>query len=146
MSTGIFGTRASLVADVNLTVQVILLALLSLGALQARRGRPDTHRWLMTAAVVANAAAIILVMNPSFFRALPSTLRDPWSLRSTLIWPHMLIGALAELLGVYIVIRLRIEASGTVNWRGAKTAMAVTWVLWALAAVVGVGLYAVWYL
>jgi hypothetical protein len=146
MSTGILGTRAGLVADVNLLVQVTLLAVLTLGALQARRGRPDTHQWLMTGAVIVNAAAIILVMNPSFFRALPSTLRNPGSLRSMLIWPHMIIGALAELLGVYIAIRTRVEISGPVGWRRAIPTMAITWLLWVLAAAVGVGLYVVSYL
>jgi uncharacterized membrane protein YozB (DUF420 family) len=146
MSTELFGTRAGLVADLNLAVQVILLVAVSFGALQARRGRSDTHEALMTGAVVVNAAAIILVMNPSFFRALPSALRDPGTLRSMLLWPHMVSGALAELLGVYAVIRTRVVPSGPAGWRGAKATMTITWLLWVLAAAVGVGLYVVWYL
>ena len=145
MSSGILGTRAGLVADVNLLVQVLLLAVLIFGALQARRGIRDTHQWLMTGAVIINAAAIILVMNPSFFRALPSALRDPGSLRSMLLWPHMIVGVLAELMGVYIAIRTRVEASGPAGWRAAIPTMVVTWFLWVLAAAVGMGLYVVWY-
>ncbi len=145
MGTGIFGTRAGFVADVNLILQITLLITLCVGALQARRGRFDAHQRLMTVAVIANAAAIVFVMNPSFVRALPSALRDTASIRSLTLWPHMLLGLLAELLGVYVVIRGNAATSGPSSWSSMKRTMLITWLLWAAAGVAGIVLYFVWY-
>ena len=77
MGSGILGTQATLVADVNLILQIIILMVLTIGAFQARRGRIDVHHKLMTAAVIINAVAIMAIMNPSFFRVLPFAWRNP---------------------------------------------------------------------
>lgn len=142
MSTGILGTRAGLVADVNLILQITLLVTLCVGALQARRGRLDIHQRLMTAAVIANAAAIVFIMNPSFFRALPLALQDTRSGQSLAMWGHMIVGLLAELLGVYLVIRGNAAPAG---WPNMQRTMIVTWLLWVAAALGGIFLYLVRY-
>ncbi len=142
MSNGILGTRAGLVADVNLILQVTLLVTLCIGALQARRGKRDTHQRLMTAAVIANAAAIVFIMNPSFFRALPLALQDTRSGWSLATWGHMVVGLLAELLGVYLVIRGNAAPSG---WPHMQRTMIITWLLWVAAALGGIFLYLVRY-
>jgi len=145
MSTGILGTRAGFVADVNLILQITLLVTLCIGALQARRGKPDAHQRLMTVAVIANAAAIVFVMNPSFFRALPLALQDATSARSWTMWPHMVVGLLAELLGVYVVIRGNVAATAPSGWPNMKSTMIITWLLWVAAVLGGIVLYFVWY-
>jgi uncharacterized membrane protein YozB (DUF420 family) len=142
MSSGILGTRAGLVADVNLILQITLLVALCVGALQARRGRTDAHRRLMTAVVIANAAAIVFVMNPSFFRSVPLALQDTGSRRSLIMWAHMVVGLLAELLGVYVVIRGNTAPS---SWPNMKRTMMITWLLWIAATLGGIVLYVVWY-
>ncbi len=146
MGTGFLGTRATLVADINLILQVVVLIVLSAGAFQARRRNFDSHRLLMTAAVIANAALIIAIMNPSFFRILPFGLRSPGARRPTVMWPHVLVGTLAELMGVYIVIRTNVEQSTASSWPGMMRVMLITLLLWLVALVGGITLYSVWYM
>lgn len=145
MSSGILGTRATLVADVNLILQIVLLATLSIGAFQARRGRINSHHNLMTTAVVFNAVAIIAVMNPSFFRALPYSLRNPGAPGPTVMWPHIALGALAELTGAYLVIRLKLDPERATNLGSLKWVMVITLLLWVLALMGGITVYFVWH-
>jgi len=145
MGTGIFGTKASLVADTNLILQVVILLMLLLGVFQAKRRKFQAHHTWMTVAVIANAALIIAVMNPSFFRILPFALRNPGANKSTVIWPHMLLGAIAELLGVYLVLATNMGASDISHRRNFKWLMRITFSLWVLALAVGIVLYFVWY-
>ena len=53
MGTGILGTRATLVADANLILQVVMLAVLLFAVWQAKRGNLQLHCTLMTTVVVA---------------------------------------------------------------------------------------------
>jgi uncharacterized membrane protein YozB (DUF420 family) len=145
MSTGIFGTRASLVADINLLLQIAILGMLAVGVIQARRGKLNAHHSLMTMAVIVNAAAIAFIMDPSFFRVLPFALRNPLARGPAMLWPHVLIGGLAELMGAYIVIRTKTEPSAVANWPNMKRMMVLTLLLWIVALAVGIVLYFVWY-
>jgi uncharacterized membrane protein YozB (DUF420 family) len=145
MSSGILGTQATLVADVNLILQIIVLIGLTIGAFQARRGRLGAHRKLMTAAVIINAVAIIAIMNPSFFRVFPFALRHPGAPGPTVMWPHAAIGALAELMGAYIIIRLNLDPSRLARLGSLKLLMLITLLLWIVALVVGIAVYYVWH-
>jgi uncharacterized membrane protein YozB (DUF420 family) len=142
MSSGILGTRATLVADINLLVQIALFFILVIAAFQARRRRYDSHLKLMRAAVIINAVAIVAVMNPSFFRVLPFAVRNPGAPGPTVMWPHVALGAVAELMGAYLIIRLGLEPASAPRLRGV---MALTLILWLAALAVGVTLYYVWY-
>jgi len=145
MGSGILGTRATWVADVNLILQIVLLIILTIGAFQARRGRLDVHHKLMTAAVTINAVAIIAIMNPSFFRVLPFALRNPGAPGPTVMWPHAAIGAVAELMGAYLVIRLKLDPSRISRLGSLKWVMVITLLLWAVALAIGIAMYFVWY-
>ena len=145
MSRGILGTRAGLVADINLILQVAIIVMLLMGYFQARKRNFGAHGNLMTAAVIVNAIAIIAIMNPSFFRILPFALRNPSAPRPTLLWPHVAIGALAELMGVYIVIRMKSGTDESTHSSGIKWSMRIAFLFWLVALMVGVALYLVWY-
>jgi hypothetical protein len=142
MGSGILGTRATLVADVNLLVQIALFFILVIAAWQGRNRRYDTHLKLMRVAVIINAVAIIAVMNPSFFRVLPFAVRHPDAPGPTVMWPHVALGGVAELMGAYLVIRLGVDPSSGPRLR---RMMALTLVLWLAALVVGFALYYVWH-
>jgi hypothetical protein len=145
MPRGLLGTRATLVADLNLILQIIVLVVLTASALQARRRGLRTHRTLTSIAVVLNAVLIIAIMNPSFFRILPFALRNPGAPVPTWLWPHVLIGALAELIGVYLVV------STNLNWDAAtlggpvrrrmRNLTRLMLVLWALTLAIGLVIY-----
>ncbi len=145
MSTGILGTRAGLVADINLILQIAILIVLLMGCFQARRRNFSAHGRLMTAAVIANTIAIIAIMNPAFFRILPVAIRNPEAQRPTMLWPHAAIGALAELMGIYIVILMKLETSRPPRLRNIKWRMRITLLLWIVALAMGIALYFVRY-
>lgn len=145
MGRGIFGTRASLVADINLILQIVILGILSWGVFQAKRRKFQVHHTLMTVAVITNAALIVAVMNPSFFRILPFALRNPGADKPTVLWPHMVLGAVAEVLGIYTVLASNSGALEPSRRRMFTWLMRTTFLLWVLAFVVGIVLYFVWY-
>ena len=145
MNTGILGTRANWAADLNLMVQIVLLVVLVAGLVQAKKRNLKVHHTWMTAIVVINAVFVIAVMNPSFFRILPSALRDPGAIEHVLPWPHVLVGGLAELMGLYAVLWMRMDLPELLHIRNIKWFMRITFLLWALALVGGIVLYWVWY-
>ena len=145
MGSGILGTKATLFADINLILQVILLAMLVFAAWEARRGKVGRHHGIMTAAVVINAAAIVAVMNPAFFRVLPFAVRNPGAPGPTVMWPHVALGAVAELLGAYVVIRLRLDPMRVSRLGTLKSVMIATFALWTAALLMGIAVYYVWH-
>jgi uncharacterized membrane protein YozB (DUF420 family) len=144
-SSGFLGTRASWAADLNLIVQVVLMLVLVAGILRAKKGNFSTHHTWMTAVVLVNGALIVAIMNPAFFRVLPSALSDA-SVQPKMILPHFVIGILAELMGLYAAVTGRMDLPEALRVKGQKQFMRVLAVLWILALVGGIVMYGVWYL
>jgi len=147
MGTGILGTRATLVADVNLILQVAMLIVLLFAVLQAKRGNLKLHRMLMTTVVIAGAMAIIAIMNPAFFRSLPYALSHRGDPGPRVLWPHVIVGAVAEVMGICTVIASKGEISSEfVRERNLKWPMRITAFLWTVSLVVGIMVYRVRYM
>jgi len=142
---GFLGTQASWAADLNLLAQIVLLLLLTMAVLRAKKGDLATHHTWMTVVVIANAVLIVAVMNPTFFRVLPTAINDP-SLEPKMMFPHMLVGGLAELLGLYAVVAVKIDLPIAMQAHSQKRFMRLLAVLWTLALVGGIALYIFWYL
>jgi uncharacterized membrane protein YozB (DUF420 family) len=142
--SGFLGTRASWAADLNLIAQVVLLLVLVAGILRAKKHDYTSHHGWMTAVVLANAALIVAIMNPSFFRALPLALVDA-AIKPKMVLPHFVVGVLAELTGLYAVIGVKMDLPDTWRVRNTKRFMRITAVLWTIALVGGIVLYVVWY-
>lgn len=150
MTRGLLGTNATLVADLNLILQIIILAMLAISILEGRRRGMDRGRMLLTAAVAINAVLIIAVMNPSFFRILPFALQNPGSRGPRVVWPHVVLGALAELTGVYLVLSPNRDAPRSPHAQPhgltSRTAFRVMLTLWVLALAMGLLVYSVLYI
>jgi uncharacterized membrane protein YozB (DUF420 family) len=144
VNTGILGTRAHWAVDLNLIVQVALLVVLVAGLVQAKKRNLRVHHAWMTAIVVINAVFVIAVMNPAFFRILPSALGNPVTPELVLPFPHVLVGGLAELMGIYAVLWMRTDLESR-RPRNMKWFMCITFLLWALALVGGIVIYWVLY-
>lgn len=142
---GFLGTKASWAADLNLLAQIVLLVLLTLAILRAKKGDLATHHTWMTVVVIVNAVLIVAVMNPTFFRVLPDAIRAP-SLKLRIMFPHLVVGGLAELLGVYSIVAVKIDSPIAMQSHSQKRLMRLLAVLWTLALVGGIALYALWYL
>jgi uncharacterized membrane protein YozB (DUF420 family) len=144
---GFLGTGATFGADLNLVVQVAMGLALVAGYLLAKRKRFAAHGVCQTTVLLLNLGMIGLVMWPSFEQqarpALPKGLHKWYYAAATI---HALLGAAAELLGLYIVI-----VAGTrvvprsMRFRNWKRWMRTELVLWSIVLLTGVGTYYSWY-
>jgi uncharacterized membrane protein YozB (DUF420 family) len=144
---GFLGTGATFGADLNLVVQVAMGLALVAGYLLAKRKRFAAHGVCQTTVLLLNLGMIGLVMWPSFEQqvkpALPKGLHKWYYAAATI---HALLGAAAELLGLYIVIvagtRVVPQSMRFRNW---KRWMRTELVLWSIVLLTGVGTYYSWY-
>jgi hypothetical protein len=144
------GTQATLVADLNLILQIFILALLAISLFEGRRRGMDRGRILVTAAVAINAVLIIAVMNPSFFRILPFALQNPGARGPRVVWPHIVLGTLAELIGVYLAISTNLDSGRPLRLQPAtlttRATFRVMFLLWMAALALGLVIYSVLYM
>jgi uncharacterized membrane protein YozB (DUF420 family) len=142
-----FRTGAGLKANLNLVSQLAMGVALIGGGLLARAKRYTAHGICQASVLILNLTTIAFVMWPSFHTqvmpALPKHRTDRYYGVAT---AHGILGAIAELLGLYIVL-----AAGTgiiplslriSRW---KLWMRVELVLWWVVIVTGVLTYYVWY-
>ena len=150
MLRGLLGTRATVVSDINLILQIAVLFVLLVVTARARTRGLSTQRVLLTVAVVLNAVLIIAVMNPSFFRIFPFAVRNPGAPVPTLLWPHVLLGIVAELTGVYLIASGKLDSDSTMRlgpfrWTPLRV-LGLMLFLWTLALMVGMAIYSRLYL
>jgi uncharacterized membrane protein YozB (DUF420 family) len=143
---GFLGTGATFEADLNLLVQVIMGGALIGGSLLAKRKRYTAHGICHTTMLPFNLVMIGLVMWPSFQQqvrpAIPKVLHKWYYAAATI---HALLGATAELLGLYIVIvastRVLPQSLRFKDW---KRWMRAELTLWSMVVLTGVGTYYAW--
>jgi hypothetical protein len=137
------------VADINLILQIIVLVVLIGSTFLARRRGLGSRRNLTIIAVVLNAVLIVAIMNPSFFRILPFALRNPGAPVPTWLWPHAVLGASAELIGVYLIVSSNLHwdssTSGGPVRRRMRNLARFMLLLWALALALGLVIYRILY-
>jgi uncharacterized membrane protein YozB (DUF420 family) len=144
---GFLGTGATFAADVNLIVQFAMGGALIAGVILARQKRYKAHGACQTTVLVLNVWMIALTMWPSFREQvaphIPRALERGYYAIATV---HMLLGTLAELLGIYIVL---VAATNLVppslRFRQWKRWMRIELGLWLLALTWGIGTYYEWY-
>ena len=134
-------------ANFNLVSQLAMGVALIGGGLLARAKRYAAHGICQSAVLLINLILIAFVMWPSFQgQVLPALSKHMVDRYSGAAAAHGFLGAIAELLGLYIVLaagteilppRLRIS-----RW---KLWMRIELVLWWLVIVTGVLTYHVWY-
>jgi uncharacterized membrane protein YozB (DUF420 family) len=145
---GFLGTGATFEADLNLVVQVIMGVALIGGAVLAKRKRYTAHGICQTMVLLLNLLMIELVMWPSFQQqvrpALPKIFHKWYYAAATI---HALLGAAAELLGLYIVIVAGTSALPEwLRFKDWKRWMRTELMLWSIVVLTGVGTYCAWYI
>jgi uncharacterized membrane protein YozB (DUF420 family) len=145
---GFLGTGATFEADLNLVVQVTMGVALIGGAVLAKRKRYTAHGICQTMVLLLNLLMIELVMWPSFQQqvrpALPKVFHKWYYAAATI---HALLGAAAELLGLYIVIVAGTSALPEwLRFKDWKRWMRTELMLWSIVVLTGVGTYYAWYI
>jgi uncharacterized membrane protein YozB (DUF420 family) len=144
---GIFGTKATLFADINLVAQIVLLLGLGVGMILARRGNITAHQYNQTAWVLFNIVLTIFVMFIGYVEyiapGLPGNLREALGLISTI---HAALGLLAIFCGVYLILQMNrwIPKKWRIKWW--RRLMRLTLALYWLVGILGLGIYYVWYM
>lgn len=144
---GFLGTYASFSADLNLVLQLAMALALGAGAWLARKRRYRAHGICQSAVLLLNLPLIALVMCPAFHeRVWPRIPQRLGKMHYAIATLHGLVGAAAELLGLYIVLvagtnvvpaGLRIK-----RW---KLWMRVELALWWFVVSTGLVTYFCWY-
>jgi uncharacterized membrane protein YozB (DUF420 family) len=103
---GFLGTPASLGADLNLLIQLIMCIALLAGAKLARSRKYSAHAACMTAVLLLNLVMIAVIMWPSFHQlVLPRLPRHLGKRYYAVAAAHGALGGAAESLGLYIMSR-----------------------------------------
>ncbi len=136
-----FSNPFNIVFDINFIIQIILIALLIVGATQKSTRR--RHGIIMAVALIVNLVTFAIIMVPSLFLK--------WDLiglhnLTTVILIHAIIGAVAIALGLVFSIRFLIFL-----WRndplncGTKIQMRIVNLSWLVSFVLGLIFYFVFY-
>jgi hypothetical protein len=134
----------SLVADVNLALEVLLVLGLTLGMALARRGRIEAHRINQTVWVLVNSALVACIMVPSLRNAQVKRIADLASLPSGLPWLHALVGAFTIVAGLWLVLQMNDVLPERWHLHGWKTLMRATLAGYWAVALLGIAVYYAW--
>ena len=144
---GFLGTWAGIAADLNLLIQVAMGVALLVGAFLARAKRYVAHGICQAVVLILNLPMIALVMWPSLHAQVLPRLSRHFSKRYYAVaTAHGVLGALAEVLGLYILL-----VAGTnvlpPTWRFQrwKLWMCIELALWWVVLVSGIATYYIWY-
>jgi plastocyanin/uncharacterized membrane protein YozB (DUF420 family) len=145
--SGLFGGNATLWSDVNLTLQLAMGIALLTGMFLARKKMFRVHGICQSAVIILNLAAIGFFMLPTFKRGvapkIPENLGDSFYAVATI---HALGGIVAELLGLYIILRAGTNLlPESLRFANYKRWMRAELIIWWLVILGGIGVYGVWY-
>ena len=129
---GIFGNPASIIVDVNLIIQWVILVILLVGYL--KRGERKTHVYLMVVALIVNLITTLLIMAPSLVMnssTLPIT-----------VYGHASVGVLAILLGLLFSFKFLTALRNSQPLAcGTRRNMRIAFILWIVSVFFGTFLY-----
>jgi uncharacterized membrane protein YozB (DUF420 family) len=145
-AAGFLGTGARFASDVNLVLQLLMGLILLLGMVLARRGLYRAHALCQSGVVLLNLLLIAFIMLPPFksdvVPAIPGRLTEPYYFLPAL---HALLGGVAQLLGLYIIIRAGTDwLPDRLRFQNYKLWMRTTLALWWSVILLGVATYYVW--
>lgn len=134
-----------LIADVNLSLQILLLAGLTFGAWLARKGRIEAHRVNQTIWVLVNAALVICIMWGSMADVKLESVADLGPARVWLTWLHASIGSLTVAAGLWLILQMNdiLPSRWHVSWW--KNLMRATLAGYWVVSLLGFATYYFWY-
>jgi CDGSH-type Zn-finger protein len=142
---GFLGPGA-LVPDLNLSLELLLVAGLTFGYWLAKRGNIAAHRYNQTIWVLVNAVLVALIMARGMENAALDAASDLAKPHLLVPWLHALLGGATVASGLWLVLQMNGLLPQRLHVRGWKTLMRVTlWGYWAVA-LFGLAIYYLWFL
>jgi uncharacterized membrane protein YozB (DUF420 family) len=140
----ILGTKAPVIYDLNLILQIVIMVILFAGAYYAKRKMKfELHGRVMALALLLNAISTIFVMAPRLFETLSYLASTLVQVPTELALVHPILGGLAEILGFIVLASLR--PCGLKMGRKIRYLMRATFVIWTLAFLFGLSVYIAFY-
>jgi uncharacterized membrane protein YozB (DUF420 family) len=139
--SGLLSTYAPLWSDVNLILQLVILAALGGGAVIVKRKQLARHGYVMAACVALNTVSIFLVMAPVALGLLGG---GQLTRLTGLTALHVAIGVAVEAAAVYLVSVWRFRKPGPTCLRYKRWMRALAGA-WAFEAALGVLIYVMLY-
>ena len=133
--SGLFGTNAPMISDLNLLSQTLIFVLLAVGSMFGRKKTKISlhrHERIMTVAIALNALSILLVMGPSLVLGFDFALGEPATIGFPLTLVHHTFGLAAEILGGVFIFR---------KFGKIRMWMRLLLTLWTIGFVLGVFFY-----
>ena len=139
--SGIFGTNAMLITDINLLIQIIAFVLILVGLGYKTKGKIRNHGFVMGVAVVLHLLSFLLAIGPSFLDGFEFFTTDTSYLGVQTMWVHAVTGAIALVLGIVIVLAWIVRVSDIAACTRRKRLMNVTVLLWLISLIFGIATY-----
>ena len=144
--SGIFGTSAVLITDLNLIVQIIAFILVLAALVYKAKGKFKIHGSIMGVAVSLHFVTFIVAMGPSFVKSIDFFMTETSQLGVQTLWVHALTGVLSLVLGFFLFFAWITKASKIELCFRRKRIMDATIILWAVSLVFGIATYLIFYI
>jgi lipid-A-disaccharide synthase-like uncharacterized protein len=141
---GVFGP-GTMLADVNIALEVLLVIGLTFGMGLARRGRIESHRTNQTLWVSVNAVLVALIMIGSIRTFKLAHWADLANAGNLVIVVHAVVGTLTFAAGLWLVLQMNDILPERMHLSGWKTMMRWTLVGYWAVALLGIATYRAWY-
>lgn len=128
------------IGNISLSLQIVILFLLIIG-LPFFRKNPNKKNWLFhgyltVSALVLHSVLIFLVMVPSFSEGI-SELGELALLSSVTVWSHIVLGTLAEVVGIIIVVLWLAKGPSKLACIKYKKIMIPLFIIWVISIING---------
>jgi uncharacterized membrane protein YozB (DUF420 family) len=142
---GMMGTNV-LPGDINLILQIVMFLTITLAYFYKRKRKFKIHGIMMGIAVILLIISFITVMGPSFSGGYEFLTTETSELGVQTIWIHAIPGAIAMILGIFLVGAWALNPSNVAACSRRKRIMDVTITLWSISLIFGIASYVIFYL
>jgi CDGSH-type Zn-finger protein/uncharacterized membrane protein YozB (DUF420 family) len=138
--------EAPLIADVNLMLEILLVAGLTFGSWLVRRGNLAAHRYNQTVWVLLNTVLIALIMAGGMENVALENISDLGPVHYWVPWLHATVGAATAIAGLWLVLQMNGLLPRRLHVNAWKPLMRATLAGYWIVALLGFVTYYLWFL
>ena len=136
----------ALLPELNLALELLLVAGLTFGSWLAKRGNIAAHRYNQTIWVLLNAVLVALIMAGGMENAVVESAADLARIGNWVPWLHATLGTATVVSGLWLVLQMNGLLPRRLHVRGWKMLMRLTLAGYWAVALFGLAVYYVWFL
>ena len=144
--SGFFSPNSYFIVDLNILIQIISLIILIISIGFKFKKNFKIHGTLMGLAIILHLIFFFIVMLPSLSTGFEFFTTSISLLGVQSMWVHAIPGAIAIILGLYIVITCISKIQNISNCFKKKRLMDITFIVWLISIVFGIVTYMDFYL